>query len=103
MAIRGRSTAPSDAWDDTWDDDWDDDWSDDWDDAWDDAWDDDWSGDSSGAQASTARSSRTAPVLSSGSLPLPHLGDCTQPGQPVSQRQVRTVSRVERSHSPKES
>ena len=32
-----------------------------------------------------ALSSRaTAPALSSGSLPLPHLGDCTHDGQPVS-------------------
>ena len=29
-----------------------------------------------------ARSSASAPALSSGSLPLPHLGDCTQLGHP---------------------
>ena len=31
---------------------------------------------------STTSSTRTAPALSSGSLPLPHLGDCTHDGQP---------------------
>jgi secretion/DNA translocation related TadE-like protein len=35
-----------------------------------------------------------AAALSSGSLPLPHLGDCTQAGQPVAQGQSRITSRV---------
>ena len=35
-------------------------------------------------------SNRTAPALSSGELPLPHLGDWTQEGQPVSQGQEAT-------------
>ncbi len=35
------------------------------------------------SSASTAVSSRAAPALSSGLLPFPHLGDCTQDGQPA--------------------
>lgn len=34
------------------------------------------------AEAKTTSSRRTAPALSSGSLPLPHLGDTMQAGQP---------------------
>ena len=40
-----------------------------------------------GAPSSTASSSDAAPALSSGSLPLPHLGDCTHDGQPAAQLQ----------------
>lgn len=36
----------------------------------------------------------TAPALSSGALPLPHLGDWTQLGQPSAQAQPATASRV---------
>ena len=43
--------------------------------------------------------SRTAPSLSSGSLPLPHFGDCTQDGQPSSHSQAAMASRVAVSHS----
>lgn len=35
-----------------------------------------------------------APALSRGSFPFPHLGDCTQDGQPLSQPQSATASRV---------
>lgn len=51
----------------------------------------------------TARSDRrwdrtaTAPRLSRGSLPLPHLGDCTQAGHPSAHEHARTRSRVEAS------
>ena len=38
---------------------------------------------SSPSSPSTTSSSRTAPALSRGSLPLPHFGDCTHDGQPV--------------------
>jgi secretion/DNA translocation related TadE-like protein len=52
-------------------------------------------GPSSAASSSrTTSSTRTAPALSSGSLPLPHLGDCTQDGQPLSHSQLATVARV---------
>ena len=36
----------------------------------------------------------TAPALSSGSLPLPHLGDCTHDGQPLSHSQAGDGARV---------
>jgi secretion/DNA translocation related TadE-like protein len=45
-------------------------------------------------QVSSESSSRTAPALSSGLLALPHLGLCTQRGQPSSQSQPATTSRV---------
>ena len=45
---------------------------------------------SCGAWASTAASSAWAPRLSSGSLPLPHLGDCTHDGQPPRTRTRRS-------------
>ena len=35
-----------------------------------------------------------APSLDSGSLKLPHLGDCTQDGHPEEHGHVRKVSRV---------
>lgn len=44
--------------------------------------------------ASTALSSRMAPPLSSGSLPLPHFGECTHDGQPSLQPQAAMASRV---------
>ena len=40
---------------------------------------------------STRRSTPTAPALSSGSLPLPHFGDCTHDGQPS-----RALARLDR-------
>ena len=40
----------------------------------------------------------TARVLSSGSLPLPHFGDCTQDGQPDRQGHPAMASRVPVSH-----
>ena len=47
------------------------------------------------APRATARvSSRTAPRLCSGSLPLPHLGDWMQDGQPASHSQAAMASRV---------
>ena len=53
------------------------------------------SGPSTAASSSrTTSRTRTAPALSSGSLPLPHLGDCTQDGQPLSHSQLATVARV---------
>src|SRR5699024_8998638 len=48
-----------------------------------------------------APSSLSAPALSSGWLPLPHFGDCTQDGQPDSQGQERTASKVAAIHSGK--
>jgi secretion/DNA translocation related TadE-like protein len=60
-----------------------------------------WRGSASTAAASSSRttsSTRTAPALSSGSLPLPHLGDCTHDGHPLSHSQVATVARVACSH-----
>src|SRR4029453_8249159 len=54
-----------------------------------------WAGSATAARSTRSSSSRrTAPALSSGKLPLPHFGDCTQEGQPLSQGQSRTVSRV---------
>lgn len=50
-----------------------------------------------GAPASNASSSRTAPDLSSGSLPLPHLGDWTHEGQPWPHSQAVMAARVTRS------
>lgn len=46
------------------------------------------------ASRSTRSKSRTAPCLSRGALPLPHLGDCTQEGHPASQAQLAMVVRV---------
>ena len=40
----------------------------------------------------------TAPALSRGSFPLPHLGDCTQAGQPRSQPHAAMAARVADSH-----
>src|SRR6185295_14816852 len=48
--------------------------------------------------ASTASSNRTAPALSNGSFPLPHLGDWTQDGHPASHSQDATASLVALSH-----
>jgi len=48
---------------------------------------------------SSTSSSRTAPSLSSGSLPLPHLGDWTQDGHPSEQPQSAMASRVARSQA----
>lgn len=50
-----------------------------------------------GEAARTASSSRAAAALSRGSFPLPHLGDCTQDGQPVSHSQSPSTARVARS------
>ena len=50
-----------------------------------------------GASVSNASSSCTAPALSSGSLPLPHFGDCTHDGQPSGHSQATIASRVTRS------
>ena len=47
-----------------------------------------------GSAASTASSTVIAPALSSGSLPLPHLGDCTQEGQPAGHSHAVMASRV---------
>ena len=47
-----------------------------------------------GAPASSASSSATAPALSSGSLPLPHLGEWTQDGHPVAHSHATIASRV---------
>ncbi len=41
----------------------------------------------------------TAPVLSNGSLPFPHLGDCTHEGQPLGHSQPAIASRVAPSQS----
>ena len=46
------------------------------------------------AQPRPVSSNRTAPVLSSGSLKLPHLGDWTHDGHPVSHGQARMASMV---------
>lgn len=54
---------------------------------------------SDAASRSTRSSNRTAPALSSGLFPLPHLGDCTQEGQPVEHSQESMALRVARSHS----
>ena len=43
---------------------------------------------------STTSSTRTAPGLSSGALPLPHLGDCTHEGQPVRHSHPEIAARV---------
>ena len=51
-----------------------------------------------GAPARIASSSWTAPALSSGSLPLPHLGEWTHDGQPSVHSQATMASRVTRSH-----
>lgn len=58
-----------------------------------------------GGQPVAAKASRTASrivtaaSLSSGALPLPHLGDCTHEGQPASHTQLEIVARVAVSHS----
>ena len=46
----------------------------------------------------TPLSTLIAPALSSGSLPLPHLGDWMHDGQPDSHSQAATASRVARIH-----
>jgi secretion/DNA translocation related TadE-like protein len=51
-----------------------------------------------GASAKIASSSWTAPALSSGSLPLPHLGEWTHDGHPSVHSQATMASRVTRSH-----
>lgn len=48
---------------------------------------------------STTPSTRPAPALSSGTFPLPHLGDCTHEGQPVAHSQSRIAERVAESQS----
>jgi secretion/DNA translocation related TadE-like protein len=48
--------------------------------------------------ASTVSSTVIAPALFSGSLPLPHLGDCTQEGQPAGHSHAAMASRVAVSH-----
>ena len=53
----------------------------------------------SGRFANTTSSTRIASGLESGSLPLPHFGDCTQDGQPDSQPHSAIASRVARSHA----
>jgi len=49
--------------------------------------------------ARSASSTRTAAVFASGSLPLPHLGDCTHDGQPASHAHIAITSRVAPSQS----
>ena len=49
--------------------------------------------------ASSVLSSRTAPALSSGSFPLPHLGDWIQEGQPRSHSQAVIAASVAPSQS----
>ncbi len=53
---------------------------------------------SCGAPAWSTSSSRIAPALSRGSLPLPHLGDCTHDGQPSAHSHDAIASRVAESH-----
>ena len=48
---------------------------------------------------SRTRARRSAAALSRGSLPLPHLGDCTHAGQPEAQGQRPIASLVAVSHS----
>ena len=48
----------------------------------------------SSSECSIARSKFCAPAFDSGSLRLPHLGDCTQEGQPLSHPQESIASRV---------
>src|SRR3954467_1020318 len=43
---------------------------------------------------STRSSQVIAPALSSGSLPLPHLGDCTHDGQPIGHPQALIAAPV---------
>ena len=50
--------------------------------------------DAGGGSHLIARSRRAAACLSSGSLRLPHLGDCTHDGHPVSHSHCSSVSRV---------
>lgn len=57
-------------------------------------------GDATAANAaSTASNTRTAPAFESGSLPLPHFGECTHDGQPRSQTHEAMASRVAPNHS----
>src|SRR5690606_5892341 len=51
--------------------------------------------------SSTTSSTAIAPDLSSGALPLPHLGDCTQDGQPARHSQSAIAARVAASHRPR--
>ena len=48
------------------------------------------------AQERMASSSRIAPSLSSGSLKLPHFGDCTHDGHPVTHGHALIASTVAR-------
>src|SRR5690606_16612471 len=48
------------------------------------------------AVSRAARRRASAPSLSSGSLPLPHFGDCTHDGHPAAQPQAATSSAVAR-------
>ena len=52
-----------------------------------------------GAASSRSRSTTAAPALSRGSLLLPHLGDCTQEGQPLAQPQPSMTASVASSQS----
>jgi len=52
-----------------------------------------------GRAASTVSNTRTAPGLCSGLLPLPHFGDWTHDGHPVSHPHDAIASRVADSHS----
>ncbi len=58
---------------------------------------------SSGAAATVPLSrpsaKNKAPALSMGRLPEPHLGECTQEGQPSSQEQSATAAYVRRNRS----
>jgi secretion/DNA translocation related TadE-like protein len=56
--------------------------------------------DSRPSASSTTPSTRTAPDLSSGALPLPHFGDCTQEGQPPRHSQSPMAERVAVSQRP---
>ena len=47
---------------------------------------------------STTSSTVPAPALSSGTLPLPHFGDCTHDGQPARHAQSSIAARVAASH-----
>jgi hypothetical protein len=48
--------------------------------------------------ASTSRSTSKAPALSSGSLPLPHLGDCTHDGHPLGHSHASMAAAVAPNH-----
>ncbi len=47
-----------------------------------------------GNQSRTAANRAIAAALSSGSLPFPHLGDCTHDGHPLAQEQPRSAASV---------